>query len=307
MPLLCVECDDSRSALVALDETNSTIEGHWVVFGVDSDNAWDTTQGTMDDTLVRLQVDQFLPLTYLGLWFVDYRVEHKGNKVWDVTARYGVRPPKRPDSSGTVPGFDTPNDASALTVGTTIDCVATTTNVKKSLATPIIMRWNDAHATIPDHRQHINVDGDSVEGVDIYVPKFEFQETHYFTHAQFNPTYRRNLFNLQAKTNNAAFRGFEAGEVLFLGFTATLKGLTHWEVTFKFAASPNQKNLETKLPGTLVGVVPPDGVVKKGWQYLWIRYLTKQDGKVFLPKPQYLYIERVYEEANFAGLGIGTH
>lgn len=298
MPLLCFERSDSRSSLVALDAVNTSIEGHWTVLGVDEDGAWDTTAGTEDDSLIRSQVEGFLPLTYLGLWFVNYSLEHRGNKIWDVRARYAVRPPRRPDS-GTAGGWDTPNETSQLVPSYYFDTVATTEHVLRGKMTMASYRRGGAPEPIPDFKRHVNVNGESVEGVDIYGKRFEFTETHYFTEEQMTPSFRRNLFALSTTTNNATFRGFDRGEVLFLGASGSKKGLTHWEVTFKFVASPNVEITD------LVGF---PAISKWGWEYLWIRYVdTVGDGNVLnVKQAQYAYVMRMYDEGNFGLLNIGT-
>jgi hypothetical protein len=47
---------------------------------------------------------------------------------------------------------------------------------------------------------------------------------------------------------------------------------------------------------------------KKGWEYLWVRYADEEDAgsSTLVKKPVAAYVERVYEEGNFAALGIGT-
>jgi hypothetical protein len=48
------------------------------------------------------------------------------------------------------------------------------------------------------------------------------------------------------------------------------------------------------------------GIAKSGWDYLWVRYADAEDQKVLVKQPIAVYVERVYESGNFAGLGIGT-
>ncbi|MCK4601318.1 MAG: hypothetical protein KAU28_02550, partial [Phycisphaerae bacterium] len=66
-----------------------------------------------------------------------------------------------------------------------------------------------------------------------------------------------------------------------------------------FAASPNKTNLT-------VGEIT--GIDKKGWEYMWVRYADAEDAaaKAIVKKPVAVYVEKVYEEGNFAVLGIGT-
>ena len=50
------------------------------------------------------------------------------------------------------------------------------------------------------------------------------------------------------------------------------------------------------------------GIAKKGWEYMWVRYADSEDtvAKAIVKKPIAAYIERVYDEGNFAAMGIGT-
>ena len=138
------------------------------------------------------------------------------------------------------------------------------------------------------------------EGVDITVPVFQFSETHYFTNDQVTPSYKGTLFTLTGKVNSGAFKGFQAGEVLFLGASGARRGTDpddDWEITFRFAASPNAS-------GISVGDI--SGISKKGWEYLWVRYADQEDtgSHAIVKRPVAAYVERVYDEGSFAGLGI---
>ena len=154
--------------------------------------------------------------------------------------------------------------------------------------------------TAPDFGGAIGVTSDGVEGVDITVPVYQFSETHYFTDAQVTASYKGAIFSCTGKTNAGSFRGFSAGEVLFLGATGSKRGDgpdDDWEITFRFAASPNQTNLN---------VGPVTGINKKGWEYLWVRYADAEDSGsgAIIKKPIAAYVERVYDQANFGALGI---
>ncbi|MCE9532476.1 MAG: hypothetical protein K8T89_15350, partial [Planctomycetes bacterium] len=136
-----------------------------------------------------------------------------------------------------------------------------------------------------------------VEGVDITVPVFRFSETYSIPAALITHAYKLTLFNLTGRTNNAPFKGFATGEVLFLGASGSRRNLEKWEIAYQFAASKNAVGLKV---GDLIGIA------KKGWEYLWVRYADVVDQKVLVKQPESVYIERVYESGNFAQLGIGV-
>jgi len=55
-------------------------------------------------------------------------------------------------------------------------------------------------------------------------------------------------------------------------------------------------------------VGPISGISKKGWEYLWVRYADAEDtgSNTLVKQPVAAYVEKVYEDGNFAALGIGT-
>ena len=93
-----------------------------------------------------------------------------------------------------------------------------------------------------------------------------------------------------------------AGECLFLGASGSRRGTgsdDDWEITFRFAASPNQANLPV---GDMIVAA------KKGWEYLWVRYADAEDAgsNTLVQRPVAAYVEKVYEEADFVGLEVGA-
>jgi hypothetical protein len=227
---------------------------------------------------VRTLVEATIPAIYAGLSFQTYHVAHQGGGVWEVTARYGKREPKETGESSF--SFDTGG---------------VTTHITQSLIT--VNKYAAGGGTAPDCQGAIGVTGDSVEGTDITVPVYNFTETHYITDAAVTGAYKLALFQLTGKVNNGTFKGFAAGEVLFLGASGAKRGTDDWEITFRFAASPN-------VTGLSVG--PITGITKLGWDYLWVRYTDTEDENVLVKQPIAAYVERVYEQGNFASLGIGA-
>jgi hypothetical protein len=147
----------------------------------------------------------------------------------------------------------------------------------------------------------IGFDGERVAGCDITVPVFNFTEVHSFDPDDVNAAYKIAVMELTGKTNQAAFRGFAAGEVLFLGASGSRHGTLPedpWEITFQFAASKNKTGLS-------VGSIT--GIAKKGWEYLWVQYGEDVDAtnKVLVRKPVSAYVEQVYEEGDFSSLNLG--
>lgn len=234
--------------------------------------------GTDDELLVRAAVQGEAPAFYQGMPFQHYTISPGGNGTWEATVQYGLREEKKPGESSY--SFDTGGG---------------TQHITQSIAT--IAKHAPPGKTPPDCKGAIGVTSDSVDGVDITVPVYQFTETHYIPIAAVTNAYKGKLFLLTGKTNNGPFRMFAAGEVLFLGASGGQRGYEDWEITFRFAASPN-------ATGLTVGDIT--AIDKKGWEYLWIRYEDAESEDALIKQPVGVYVEQVYEEADFADLGIGA-
>lgn len=147
----------------------------------------------------------------------------------------------------------------------------------------------------PDYGSAINVDKDGVKGVEIGIPGLEFQIEKTMAKGVLTLAYVMTLVNLTYKTNNAAFRNFAQGELLFLGAEFRQSSNAEVTVVFKFSASPNRTNLSF---GTITGVA------KRGHEYIWVDYEAAEVSGYVVRRPRGVYVERVYEEGNFNQLGI---
>lgn len=195
-------------------------------------------------------------------------------------------------SSGSSGSDDEENDSSF-----SFDTGGGTKHVTQSLLT--VAR---VPQTAPDFGGAIGVDNDgNVTGVDLTMPVMHFSETHYFRASKVTTSYKKRIAGLTGTINRSAFKGFEPGEVLFLGASGTRRGTDsedEWEITFRFAVSPNRKNVKL---GNLT--VPQ----KYGWDYLWVRYIDvlAPNQQYIIKQPEAAYVERVYYPADFGELGIG--
>ena len=244
--------------------------------------------GTQDDQEVKTSLAAVAPTFYSGttaegnlisLPLQSLRIEPLGGGIWDGIASYGRRKPK--ETGDSTFSFDTGGG---------------TQHITQSLET---VGKHAVPGPPPDFGGAIGVTHDNVEGVDVQVPVYSFAETHYIDVDFVTNAYKSTLFRLTGKVNNDAFRGLQAGEVLFQGASGSRRGEEDWEISFRFAASPN-------VVGLQVGGI--GGINKKGWEYLWVRYADAEDAdaKVLVKKPSAAYVERVYDLADFSQLGIGT-
>ena len=243
-----------------------------------------TVRGTNDDLAARAAAEAESPANYDGLPRQTVSVEPVGFELWEATARYGrAQGGGFPQTGESVFTFDTGGGTQHITQS------------KQTVASHAAPGTN-----APDFQGAVGVTADGVEGVDITVPVYQFSETHYLPDAVVTQGYKGTLFSLTGRVNAGSFRGFNAGEVLFLGATGSKRGTdpdADWEITFRFAASPN---------ATGISVGPIGGISKKGWEYLWVRYADQEDASshAIVKRPVAAYVERVYDEGNFGALGI---
>lgn len=259
---IIIERFDSKAASESKD--NPT---HDLVYMIMNTENYAVAKGLMESTVPSKVGDLFLD---------DYRIAHLGDGVWEGTAHY-VKWKSESQYS-----FDTGGG---------------TQRVTQSLAN--IGKYSAPGFAAPEFYGAIGVTDDRVEGTDITVPVFNFTETHYILNDLVTPSYKLALFNLTGKVNGSSFKEFAKGEVLFLGASGSKRGLDDWEITFRFAASPNVANLSL---GSITGVA------KEGWHYLWVRFIDDEDttAKALIKRPIAAYVEQVYPYGNFSGLGIGV-
>lgn len=233
-------------------------------------------QGTDDDGVVRSLVAATSPAIYAGLKRDSYSIKPIGNGIWECAVQYSQ--------------FESDSQF-------TFDTGGGTQHVAQSLQT--VGAYPAAGEIAPNFHGAIGVNQDQVEGTDVTIPVYNFTETHYIDDVLVTGGYKSTLFFLTGRVNNAGFKGFSTGEVLFLGASGSKRGFDDWEITFRFAASPNAAGL------TLGNI---SGINKEGWHYLWVRFADDEDSgsNTLIKKPVAAYVEQVYEYGNFAGLGIGT-
>jgi len=225
------------------------------------------------------------PATWNGLVRKNCRVEPvgDGSSYWNGTVAYGGATSTRQTGTQTL-SFDTTGGTQHIT------------QAKEHISTTYY-----EGDTPPDFQGAIGVTDDSVEGCDITVPVFSFSVTKYMSKAAMTSEYVGYLFTLTGKTNSEAVSitvngltlSFAVGELLFLGASGSARGDDSWEVTFRFAASPNA----TDIP--VGGITVP---AKGGWEYLWVQYKDAKDtgANCVLKKPKRVIVDRVYDSGNLA-------
>ena len=257
------EAFKSRSAGATLDESRTEVL--WHVFGSDSETA-------MLDYLIANAGDAIGGHSSLVLPRSAIDLEQVAPEHWLARVDFSSKAHEAGDSQYS---FDTTGGS---------------THITQSRAT---LRTS---ADAPDYDGAINVSEDRVDGVDITIPSFKMTETHEFAEASITLAYLKTLSQLTGSTNDAAFRGWSAGEVLFLGASGTLRtgDEATWSITYSFDMQQNV-NVDVGALGQ---------ILKEGWAYLWVAYKDTEDGDALVKQPKAAYVEQVYPESDFSLIGI---
>jgi hypothetical protein len=282
MALTWIEDGDSRQATIVRKgkKATSSYVKSYKVFGTADDVELHDSINTQVSAYG--QYWQYPGLPNMKLYAESYSVSFLGDNAWQVTINYakdgaedGQEPLKRARS------FDTTGGTQHMTQAFAESRFGT---------------------GAPDQKKAIGVDSNGVNGVDVVVPQLQWQESYDVPNSYVTGAWIRGVAGVTGTTNNGAFRGFEAGEVLFVGCSGSQewddqKGKGPWSLSFRFVASKN-------VTGETIGDI--SGVSKRGHEYLWVRYEDAVDSNVLLKKPKAVYVNKVYRESDFSALGIGT-
>lgn len=269
MPITISERATSRSSVMS---ASPTVDLQYVV------------DGTLSDLAVKGIMLANAPTVYDGLPLTSISIKPMDRpNLWSCSAHYSKKDKEDEEDSD-------PTDQLAFswdTGGATTKLMQAIEQTGYAAGEP----W-----LAPEFKKAINVSSNGdVGGVDIIIPKLSWEETHSFPAATLTTTWVKTVARNTGKTNSDAFRGFEAGEVLFLGASGNYSD-KNVAVTYKFEASEN----------ILVDVGGALGVDKKGHDYLWTYYSEVVDGanKEVVPNPSAVYVAEVYESFAFSTLGI---
>jgi hypothetical protein len=141
-------------------------------------------------------------------------------------------------------------------------------------------------------------DDSAITGVDILVPTLRESYTKNIKISKLTNAFRRKIAGLTGKINSKSFKGWDRGEVLFLGcsFSAPVRGAEKVIVTFNFAIQLNEENAE--IQGTKFR--------KDGWTYVWSIAGTNINPGMTTPQNEVtgIYGSQVYQYADFGALGL---
>jgi hypothetical protein len=266
-------------------------------------------------TAAEAKGQELAPLFYDGHRRGDIRCTPVGGGWYQITVTYtntGV-------DAYEIWGYTNPDGVRVVPAGLSVDTTGGSELVTQSIFTS---GYQEGGPDAPDTNGAINVSGNQVNGVTKTFPAFNFSET-WLIPAWYllvgaekkdvegdeeqdpGPTvpYAQALRDLTGRTNKDKWRIFNKGEVLFLGARYEVsRGASMVPVTFSFSV---QKTLPEGDDPFKVGDITV--YYKGGWDFMWIYYEDEIDAAAFFAtkKPKYVYIDQIYETANFNDLGIG--
>ena len=140
--------------------------------------------------------------------------------------------------------------------------------------------------------------GDDCEIAGVDVPTAQLRETYTkpMRVSKLTTAFKRKVAALVGKVNSGSFKGWNAGEVMFLGmsYSTPAKKAKKVTVTFNFAIQPNESGVR----------IAGKSVTKKGFEYVWA--ISKTVASSGSPKLEVegIYVDQVCEYASFSGLGL---
>lgn len=238
--------------------------------------------GTSSETVAKAVLQASAPAIFGTLYMQDVSVKEIAFETWDGNVRYG---PKKQNKEGEYKiAFDTTGGKQKIT---------------HSLET--IHKYAPPGKTATDHKGAIGVTSHGVEGCEIVTPKFSWTETWTLPAADYGWAYSQVLKAITGKVNSGTFRGFPAGQVLFIGGkgASSSKDPAQIEIAYSYEQS-NDVTAQT------VGDIT--GIAKTGWQYLWVQYEETADttANKYARRPSGVYVEKVYDSIDFSALKVGN-
>ena len=147
--------------------------------------------------------------------------------------------------------------------------------------------------------------GDDCEIAGVDIPTAQLRETYtkQMRISRLTTSYKRSVASLVGKVNSGSFKGWSAGEVMFLGmsYSTPAKKASKVTVTFNFAIQPNESAIQPNESNVKIG---GHSVSKKGFEYAWAISKSVAAGGGPKIEVEGIYVDQVCEYASFSALGL---
>jgi len=174
------------------------------------------------------------------------------------------------------------------------DCGGGTKHMTHSLKQTTVFGTKDAGGAIGWNGKS----GSEMEISGVDVPTAQLRETYtrVMKLSRITTGFKRSVAALVGKVNAGSFKGWSAGEVMFLGmsYSSPAKSSKKVTVTFNFSVQPNESNAK----------VGDKSVSKKGFEYVWALSKTSAESGVPKAEVEAIYVDQVCEYASFSALGL---
>ena len=253
-------------------------------------------EGTEDDITACTSAYEFAPDEFSEIPKKSASVaERLTENAWKIEVNYGSESKSSSGDSGSEDDEATMN----------FDCSAGTKHMTQAIEQTCVYAGSGESKDSSDAASAVPIgwngkDGSESEAAGVDVSIGELRETYTKTMSKSKVTgtsWKRKVAELVGKVNSGSFKGWNAGEVMFLGcsYSAPSKGSKKVSVSFHFAIRLNES--KATVAGQNIGS-------KKGFEYLWA--LTDdevRDGER-KRKVRKIYKAVVCETDGFGGLGI---
>jgi len=158
----------------------------------------------------------------------------------------------------------------------------------------------------------IGLNGDDVDGVDIYTPKGSLSITEWKSSSEITDDYQRLLMDKAGTMNESTFGPWIAKEALFIGAVISNTEGERVRVTFKFLISRKQTGIKFDVFKATGANKTEISVDKEGWDYLWTRTAKRLERESSLPEARSrtvtgildVHVAQVYDTSDFSLLGV---
>lgn len=268
---------DYKEHVKSIDKNGKykSVEIRYIVFeAADEDTALTAVLGVAAKELNELPLDSIE---------IDERC---GDQTFKINALY-----KTEDTSSSGGGDDDDDDEDPTI---SFDCGGGSKHLLYSLAQKKVFGDKDPGGAIGWNGKT----GDDCEITGVDIPTAQLRETYtvQMRVSKLSTSYKKKVAALVGKVNSGTFKGWSAGEVMFLGmsYSTPAKKAKKVTVTFNFAIQPNESKVK----------VGGKSVSKKGFEYVWA--ISKTVANNGTPKMQVegIYVDQVCEYASFSSLGL---
>ena len=221
--------------------------------------------------------------------------ERLTDDTWKIEVKYGSE-----SSSGGDDGGDEDQDPTV-----SFDCSAGTKHMTQAIEQTCVYAGDgetkdsaSAAAAVPIGWNGKDGSESEAAGVDVSIGELRETYTKYMSKSKVTGTsWKRKVAELVGKVNSGSFKGWSAGEVMFLGcsYSAPTKGAKKVNVSFHFAIRLNES--KATVAGQRVGS-------KKGFEYLWAITDDEVKNEERVRKVKKIYKAEVCDTDSFGSLGV---